>query len=447
MTGTLKRSVCLWISKIAVLRDGLEESMINRERISELASVEIDPTLFYSLEARIMDPGVVRRPQEFFECARQTMGDIIEVTESSINGVSFPTLIPMNPKHPNYLVLGNETVKKVLRDQAGFYQNYGNNMDRLMGEGQIAGLNPPRHKPLRDLIMQGFNKSSVDELEATIVKPIMSVLADEVAEKSSTDVVADFTCRVPTLIICEMFGIQTEDVALFAELVTDVMGIDRHKAIDASQRMKMIFEDLIQTRRSNPGEDLISNMLRAELHGEKLSDHEITTFCRALVPAGIETTTRALSTALGTALNDRDCWKALGETPDLIPSTVEEILRWNGPVMMVPKRTTQETELAGKKLPKDANLWVCLGHANRDPCEWENPNSFDFRRVRKQHLTFSAGAHLCIGNQLARRELVEMLRIFTRRFPNMSLTTQGTDPEVVGIQFRSIDQLDVTTGH
>ncbi len=422
--------------------------MIDNERLQKIANVDIDPEFFCSIEAKVMDPEVVRKPQEFFENARGKFGDVIEVQDNILDGVAFPTILPMNPEHPYFLVLGMEAVKTVVTDQPSFYQNYGGSMDILMGDGQIAGLNPPRHKPLRDLIMQAFNKQSVDHLESNYIVPIMQELMDKSARKETTDLVADFTCRVPTLVICEIFGFPTEQIGRFAELATDIMSasIDWDKAVRASADMGNLFEVLIEERKEKPGDDLISNMLSVELEGERLSDQEMITFCRALVPAAIETTTRALSTALGTALATPGCWSALASDPSLVVDTVEEVLRWNGPIMIIPKRTTKEVELAGVKLPKDANLWICIGHANRDPSEWDNPHQFNFRRERKPHVMFSMGAHLCIGNQLARREMANALKLMTQRFPNMALDPDGAAPDVVGVQFRSIDRVDVKTG-
>ena len=422
--------------------------MIDGERLQQIADVEISPELFCSIEAKVVDREVARRPHEFFENARGKFGDVIEVRERLIDGVAFPTLLPMNPDHPYFLVLGMGTIKTVLMDQPSYFQNYGGTMDILMGEGQIAGLNPPRHKPLRGLIMQAFNKQSVDQLDTDYIIPIMDALIDKIAQKKTSDLVADFTCRVPTLVICEIFGFPKDQIGRFAQLATDLMSasIDWEKAAQASSELGEMFEALIEERKVEPGHDLISNMLAAELEGERLTKHEMITFCRALVPAGIETTTRALSTALGTALATPDCRSSLASDPGLINDTVEEVLRWNGPIMIIPKRTTKEIELAAVTLPKDANLWICIGHANRDPSEWDNPHQFDFRRERKPHVMFSMGAHLCIGNQLARREMANALRLMTSRFPNMALDPNGAAPEVLGVQFRSIDRIDVITG-
>ncbi len=421
---------------------------MDKVRLDELVNVNIPPELFCSMEAKVMDPEVARKPHEFFESVRAKFGDVVHVTDNIIEGVAFPTLLPMNPEHPHYLLLGMNTVMEVVRDQTRFHQNYGGTMDILMGEGQIAGQNPPHHKPLRNLIMQAFDRKSVESIDEEAIGPIIEALLDKIAMKPSADLVADFTCRVPTLLICEIFGIPTKDVARFAELATDLMnmGVNWDGAMKASAELKVIFDALIEERRVNPGDDLISSLVIAELNGERLTEQEIVSFCRALVPAGIETTTRALSTLLAATLSTEGCWEELRQNPKLITQTIEEAMRWNGPVTMVPKCTAEATTLAGVDLPKNANLWVCVGHANRDPSNWNNVNEFDIHRDRKAHVMFSAGAHFCIGNQLARREMARTLSDFTQRFPNMRLDPDGAKPDVLGIQFRSVDRLDVLTG-
>ena len=145
-------------------------------------------------------------------------------------------------------------------------------------------------------------------------------------------------------------------------------------------------------------------------------------------------------------LRDQQCWTQLVHNPDAIPQTVEEVIRHSGPVMMIPKRTTRDLELAGVKLAKDTNLWVCIGHANRDPAIWDNPNTFDITRERKPSLGFSLGAHMCIGNQLARREMQDALRAMTAKLPNMQLNSDDPEPQILGVQHRSANRIDVVTG-
>ena len=421
--------------------------MITQERYDALMQVSIDPKLFRSHEASVC-PELAQDPHRHFDELRAKFGDVMEVKDNCIDGVEFPTLTPMNPENPGVLVTGFDTVKEVLTNQNNFFQNYGQSMDILMGESQIAGLNPPGHKSFRTLISQAFNKGSVDQLQTEVIVPLMTGLIEKFAQKETAELVEDFTCIMPTLLIGEIFQLPIAQYNDFAKLVAGLMNFnaDWDGAVAASQGFSEIFIELIEERKLAPGNDLISRMLDAELDGVKLNDTEMMSFCRALVPAGVETTTRALSSVFSLLLNHPHSWEALRNDPDLVPAAVEEVIRFSGPVMMLPKRTTRDLELAGKKLRKDTNIWVCIGHANRDPAIWTNPHDFDITRKRKPHLGFSIGVHMCIGNQLARREMQDALRLMLEKLPNMRLNPDVPTAGILGVQHRSADRIEVLTG-
>ena len=396
----------------------------------------------------MVGPEFARNPHQTFDRLRAEYGDVIDVKDGCVGDVKIPTLIPMNPEKPGVFVTGFETVSSVLMNQGDFYQNYTHSMDILMGEGQIAGANPPDHKPLRALVRSAFDKGSVDRLQDEYILPLINGLISRIAAKEKADLVEDFTCRLPMLLIGEIFQLPVDSYPRFARLVSELMspasGWDT--AFSASESLGEVFYELIERRKTRPGGDLISRMLEAEIDGKRLSDVEMMSFCRALVPAGIETTTRSLSSMFTLVLRDQQCWTQLVHNPDAIPQTVEEVIRHSGPVMMIPKRTTRDLELAGVKLAKDTNLWVCIGHANRDPAIWDNPNTFDITRERKPSLGFSLGAHMCIGNQLARREMQDALRAMTAKLPNMQLNSDDPEPQILGVQHRSANRIDVVTG-
>lgn len=422
--------------------------MIDKERYDALMGVAIDPSLFHCEEAEFLSRDLALNPHQYFDQLRNDYGDVIEVKDNCIADVSIPTLIRMDPEKPGAFITGYETVRSVVTNQQDFYQNYTHTMDILMGEGQIAGSNPPHHKPLRALIRSAFDKGSVDLLQEEYILPLIQGLISRIAEKEDADLVEDFTCRLPTLLIGEIFQLPVDDYPKFARLVSELMSATSgwEIAFSASQSLGELFYELIEQRKSTPGSDLISRMLEAEIDGEKLSDVEMMSFCRALVPAGIDTTTRSLSSMFSLILSKPDCWQSLVNNPDAIPPAIEEVIRHSGPVMMIPKRTTRELELAGVKLAKDTNVYVCIGHANRDPSIWDNPHAFDIERERKPSLGFSLGAHMCIGNQLARREMQDALRSMIDKLPGLQLNPRCPEPEILGVQSRCANRIDVVTG-
>jgi cytochrome P450 len=392
-----------------------------------------------------MPAAIAREPHRFVDDIRREQGDVFEVVGNTIGGVHFPTLVPMDPAQPSFMVTGYSTVHAVVMNQGAFFQNHAHNMDLLMGEGQIAGLNPPNHRQLRTLFFQAFNRQSVDHLQLSAIQPLMRGLLCDMATRERTDIVRDFTCRVPTYLMCEIFALPPERCNEFAQLVSDLMnfGSSWANAMAASARLETLFLELIETRKRHPGDDLISHMLAEELEGRRLTATEMMSFCRALVPAGVETTTRALSTLLTAVLSEPGLWTRLGEQRELIPYAVDEAMRWNSPAQMIPKRTTAAIEVGGTSLPAHANLYIYLGQANRDGARWPDPHRYRAERERKPHLAFSMGAHMCLGNQLARREMQDALSLMLDRFPALRLDPGCAPPSIVGIQHRSADRIDV----
>lgn len=419
--------------------------MVDKSRVDALLSTRIDPALFRSHEAPLMPLELVSEPQQFVDAVRRERGDVFEVVGNRIGDVHFPTLLPMDPAQPYYMVTGYATVHTVVMNQSTYFQNHAYNMDLLMGQGQIAGLNPPHHRELRTLFFQAFNRQSVDILQLSAIQPLMRGLIEQMADHDRVDLVEAFTCNVPTYLMCEIFALPPERCNEFASLVSDLMnfGASWEKAMAASARLETLFLDLIEQRKRKPGDDLISNMLVEEVEGRRLTDTEMMSFCRALVPAGVETTTRALSTLFSAVLGAPGFWQRLQADRGLIPNAVDEAMRWNNPAQMIPKRTTAEVELAGTRLPAHANLYIYLGHANRDPRRWDEPHVYQPERERKPHLAFSMGAHMCIGNQLARREMLDALSLMLDRFPKLRLDPDCAPPRIVGIQHRSADRIDV----
>ena len=422
--------------------------MIAEDRLQALVNVKIDKSHFASYETPLMTPEMAENPYRFFDDVRKRHGDVIEVHDNHIDGVLFPTLIPMMPDHPGYLVTGYQTVTSVVETRKTFFQNHAYNMDMLMGEGQIAGLNPPDHINLRKLLFISFNRHSVEEMQRNIILPLMNGLIDRLGEQNKADLVAEFTCRVPIYVIGELFGLPIERYNEFAGLATDLMnfGSSWENAIAASNRLTELFREMIEARKSDPGDDLVSKMLGAEIDGQKLTDQQMMSFCRALVPAGVETTSKALSSLFASVLRTPGCWDMLKNQAELIPGAVEESLRLNSPAQMIPKRTTAEVELDGKLLPADANLWVYLGHANRDGRQWSNPHTYDIARGPTPHLAFSSGPHTCLGMQLAKRELQDALTLMLQKLPHLKLDPDIPPPPITGFQFRSADRINVVTG-
>ena len=199
----------------------------------------------------------------------------------------------------------------------------------------------------------------------------------------------------------------------------------------------------IEQRRSKPTEDIIGDLVTAEIDGEKLSDEAIYSFLRLLLPAGLETTYRSSGNLLYLLLTHPDQFRAVHEDRELIAPAIEEGLRFETPLTTVQRYATEDTEVEGVALPAGAVIDVCIGSANRDERRWERSEEFDISRKRVPHLSFAAGEHTCMGLHLARMETRVALECLLTRLANIKLITDD-NPHIWGQPFRSPTAIPVT---
>ena len=183
--------------------------------------------------------------------------------------------------------------------------------------------------------------------------------------------------------------------------------------------------------------------MAAEIDGEKLTDDAIISFLRLLLPAGVETTYRSSSNLLYLLLTHPDQLDALQQDRDLIPTAIEEGLRFETALVAVPRTTTREVEIRGITVPADRQLNLCIGSANRDETRWTEAGAFDIHRPRRAHISFAGGIHSCLGMHLARVETRAMLNSLFDRVTDLQLVSDE-DTRIVGMQFRSPTNLAVT---
>src|SRR5262249_15289877 len=201
------------------------------------------------------------------------------------------------------------------------------------------------------------------------------------------------------------------------------------------------FAEQVAQRRARPRDDLISELVDAEVDGHRLTDEEIFSFLRVLLPAGIETTHRSLGNLLFALLTHPDQPDALGLRPELRVTAIEEGLRWESPVVLLPRRSVRDTELAGTEIPARRDLNVFLGSANRDERRYTEPDRFDIHRTPAPHVSFGSGPHMCLGMPLARMETRVALDTVLERLPALRLDPEAPPPRIVGTAFRSPDSL------
>ncbi len=221
------------------------------------------------------------------------------------------------------------------------------------------------------------------------------------------------------------------------------------RAFEASAALKDYFLNQIELRRCAPTDDIIGDLVTAEVSGEKLTDEAIYSFLRLLLPAGLETTYRSSGNLLYLLLTHPEQFAAVqADRGGLLGQAIEEALRFETPLTTVQRSANVETELDGVKLPAGAVIDVCIGSANRDETRWERPGEFDIFRTRVPHITFAAGEHTCLGLHLARMETRVAMECLLNRVTDIELDT-STDPHIFGQPFRSPTAIPrhLRTGH
>jgi len=209
------------------------------------------------------------------------------------------------------------------------------------------------------------------------VRPVVNGLIDEFIEAGEADLVRDFTFEFPTRVISKLLGLPEDDLPWFRKRAVELISytIKYKRAFEASAALKDYFVEQIEKRRSAPTEDIIGDLVSAEIDGEKLSDEAIYSFLRLLLPAGLETTYRSSGNLLYLLLTHRDQFNAVVADHELLGSAIEEGLRYETPLTTVQRYTTEDTEVAGVPISTGSVIDVCIGSANRDGQRWNAPRS------------------------------------------------------------------------
>ncbi|HEX2171624.1 MAG TPA: cytochrome P450 [Dehalococcoidia bacterium] len=295
----------------------------------------------------------------------------------------------------------------------------------------LIAIDPPRHVRLRRLVNRGFTPRMVARLEPHI-RDIATDILDDVAPRGECDFVLDVAARLPLAVICEMLGVPRDAWDTMFQLTNRVLGAgdpeyqtvegDPQATAEQGQReMFGYFVRLLIDRRKAPREDLVSVLTGAEVEGERLTDEEILYFCYLLILAGNETTRNAISGGVRALIDHPDQRRHLAADLGLLPSAIEEILRWTSPVVHMARVASRDTELAGRRISAGQKVLLWYPSANRDEAVFPDPYRFDITRAPNDHLAFGVGEHFCLGSGLARLELRVIFEELLRRLPDIEL--------------------------
>jgi cytochrome P450 len=347
-----------------------------------------------------------------------------------------------------YSVTSYELVQQVLTDNVRFSSaGYAATIGAVMGR-TILEMDPPEHLRHRALVARAFRARVLEQWSDTIIGGCVAELIDAFAGDGQADLVRQLTFPFPVRVIARVLGLPEADWPRFLRLSTELIAVMRNydRAVAASRQLRGYFADIIAERRRHPREDLVSQLILAEVDGHRLGDEEIYPFLLLLLPAGAETTYRSSSNLLFGLLSHPDQLAAVQADRGLVPQAIEEGLRWETPLLTVARVATEDVSLGGVRIPAGGFVAVSLGAANRDPERHRDPDEFDIFRAGQQHLSFGDGAHRCLGMHLARLETTVLLNAVLDRLPDLRLDPAAEDQHIHGMIFRSPPELRVRFG-
>jgi cytochrome P450 len=347
---------------------------------------------------------------------------------------------------PSYHITRYADVGRVLRDWETFSSSINAEViGEYMGE-LILAMNGTEHRQYRNLVAKAFRASVLERWDHELVAPLIGELLDRIAPLGRADLVRDVTKQYPVQVICGIVGVPLEDHQQFHRWAEAINTGPLHpeEGMAASQGMRDYLTPIVEDRRRNPRGDLISELVTAEIDGERLTDEKIYGFLRLLLPAGAETTFRVMGSCLLVLLERPEVLAKVVADRALIPAVIEETLRWETSVTMVSRVTVRDTEVAGCPIPANSPVNVLTGSADRDGSRFADPDEWRLDRPAQHHLAFGTGPHQCLGMHLARLELRVALDAILDRLPNLQLDLDAPAPVIEGFAFRGPDRLPVT---
>ena len=341
------------------------------------------------------------------------------------------------PQTGLWMILDYEGVKRALADHDSFSSRY--------GPEWLIFTDPRRHTELKGLISQAFTPRSIAGLEPRI-RELSQQLLDQTIDRGEMDLAADFAIPLPLMVIAEMLGIPVADRQRFKRWSDVILNMSYTIAgskeaarvanedfLAVTVEMNNYLADLLDERRSAPKDDLLTRLAVAEVDGQRLAQQEILGFFQLLLLAGNETTTNLINNAILCFIENPGELERLRERMDLLPSAIEEIMRYRSPLQWIGRVTRSDVEMHGQMIPAGTFMLVMIGAANRDPQQFADPNRFDITRDPNPHLAFGHGVHFCLGAPLARLEAKIALGHLLERLQSFELASEEPWPPRTGL--------------
>ncbi len=334
---------------------------------------------------------------------------------------------------------------EIFRDQETYSARINGRWMRPLLGRTILEMDGREHFVHRRLIVHAFRPAVVGRWKDSVIVPVVAELLDRIAAKGRAEMVRDFTWQMPVRVFAQILGVPSVDRAKWQRWAIDLerAAVDWQRGKAAAKEAQAYFQVVLDQRRGDPTEDLITDLVQAEIEGERLPPEVIHGFLRLLIPAGAATTYRLTGNLLLALLRDREQLEAVRADRTLIGEAIEEALRWEAPVQFAMREAVHATSLGGVDIPEATPMMIALGACNRDPTKFGDPDTYDVHRADKQHLShmaFGDGVHRCLGEHLARLEASVALDMILDRFPKIRL---DGDADVIGYAFRSPNMVPI----
>ncbi|WP_211745703.1 cytochrome P450 [Paenibacillus sp. Marseille-Q4541] len=309
---------------------------------------------------------------------------------------------------------------------------------------------PPTHTRLRSHVAYAFTPKTLEQSKPQI-RSIAESLAADMQKETNPEILQQFAFPLPVMVIADMLGVPKEERDVFKKWSNSLarlldVAILSEEHLDegdlAASEIRAYFRQLVKERKKNPKEDIISELIHVQNHEHQLSEEELINNCILLLVAGHETTVNLIGNGMKLFIENPSSYNLLHQNPELIPSAVEEVLRYEGPVQFTNRAAGEDIILGDTLIKRGKEVIVGLGAANRDPAIFNDPNHFDITRKKNRHLAFATGPHFCIGAPLARLEAITAFQVLLQHFPALRLA----DPSPVWrdqILFRGLEALHV----
>ncbi|WP_030408374.1 cytochrome P450 [Streptomyces albus] len=334
-------------------------------------------------------------------------------------------------------VMTYQPALEVYRNTSAFTSELGMRVDSDAAAVKAAAgkmlivTDPPVHPRLRQLMNSAFVPRVVATLEESM-RRVIEPLVDQALEKESVDFVSEVAAVLPAAIICDIMNVPQAERSTMIELTSQAFGasvgasggcpMDQLQKTEAHSEIFLYYTELVEERRRNPGDDVVSALIQGDLSGRPLTNEEVLLNCDGLVTGANETTRHASAAGLIALIENPGEWHRLKTGQVSIESAVDEVLRYTSPALHVMRVATQDVEVGGQQVSAGEAVVLWNSSANRDESVFPAPDRFDLGRTPNRHLTFGMGPHFCLGAPLARVELKVLLQVLAERVSHMEIT-------------------------